>query len=121
MQETKTIYSVMYDTGEQYDGQDTHIYKMFDNPIQASRCVTWLYDQVIKHVTGVIHLERDIQQLEAFQPEHLDDVEYSNLLSEKENELDAWYKKNPLNNFNPDYNAIFIKENTLETIFTPQN
>ncbi len=119
--EQKTIYSVMYDTGEQYDGQDSHIYKMFDNPIQASRCVTWLYDQVIKHVTGVIHLQRDIQQLEAFQPEHLDDDEYSNLLYEKENELDDLYAKPPLKGFNPDYNVIFIEENKLETIFIPQN
>jgi len=116
MQETKTIYSVMYDTGEQYDGQDTHIYKMFDNPIQASRCVTWLYDQVIKHVTGVIHLQRDIQQLELDYGQ-----DHSDLINIKEHELLDLYAKPPLKGFNPDYNVIFIEENTLETIFIPQN
>ena len=116
MQETKTIYSVMYDTGEQYDGQDTHIYKMFDNPIQASRCVTWLYDQVIKHVTGVIHLQRDIQQLELDYGQ-----DHSDLINIKEHELLDLYAKPPLKNFNPDYNVIFIEENKLETIFIPQN
>jgi hypothetical protein len=114
--EQKTIYSVMYDTGEQYDGQDTHIYKMFDNPIQASRCVTWLYDQVIKHVTGVIHLQRDIQQLELDYGQ-----DHSDLINIKEHELDDLYAKPPLKGFNPDYNVIFIEENKLETIFIPQN
>jgi hypothetical protein len=114
--EQKTIYSVMYDTGEQYDGQDTHIYKMFDNPIQASRCVTWLYDQVIKHVTGVIHLQRDIQQLELDYGQ-----DHSDLINIKEHELLDLYAKPPLKGFNPDYNVIFIEENKLETIFIPQN
>ncbi len=50
-----------------------------------------------------------------------DDDEYSNLLYEKENELDDLYAKPPLKGFNPDYNVIFIEENKLETIFIPQN
>jgi hypothetical protein len=116
MQETKKVYSVMYDTGEQYDNQDTHIYKIFDNPIQASRCVTWLYDEVIKHVTGVIHLQRDIQQLELDYGQ-----DHSDLIDKKEQELEDLYAKPPLKGFNPDYNAIFLKENILETNFIPKN